>query len=177
MRILKWIAGIVVVLAVIFLAGAFLMPRNITVERALVIEAEPEAIFPHVNSLKMTEAWSPWLDRDPNVVLVYSGPETGVGNAMTWTSEHPQVGTGANVITASLPNERVETALDFGPMGTAEAWITLATAGSGTEVKWGFTTDLGMNPVARWMGLMMDRWVGADYEDGLGRLKALVEAG
>jgi len=44
-------------------------------------------------------------------------------------------------------------------------------------VKWGFATDMGMNPIARWMGLMMDRWVGADYQKGLARLKDLVEAG
>jgi hypothetical protein len=27
------------------------------------------------------------------------------------------------------------------------------------------------------MGLMMDKWVGGDYEKGLSNLKALVEAG
>jgi hypothetical protein len=36
---------------------------------------------------------------------------------------------------------------------------------------------MGVNPVGRWMGLMMDRWVGADYERGLANLKALVEGG
>ena len=51
----------------------------------------------------------------------------------------------------------------------------LAAADGGTEVTWGFETDLGMNPVGRWMGLMMDSWIGADYEAGLARLKALVE--
>ena len=44
-----------------------------------------------------------------------------------------------------------------------------------TAVTWGFETDLGSNPMARWMGLMMDSWVGGDYEAGLSNLKALVE--
>jgi hypothetical protein len=35
---------------------------------------------------------------------------------------------------------------------------------------------MGMNPVGRYMGLMMDRWVGGDYERGLLQLKAQVEA-
>ena len=36
---------------------------------------------------------------------------------------------------------------------------------------------MGMNPMGRWMGLMMDGMVGADYDQGLANLKALVEAG
>eukprot|EP01023_Acetabularia_acetabulum_P038207 TRINITY_DN36513_c1_g1_i1.p2 TRINITY_DN36513_c1_g1~~TRINITY_DN36513_c1_g1_i1.p2 ORF type:complete len:157 (-),score=35.49 TRINITY_DN36513_c1_g1_i1:16-486(-) len=34
---------------------------------------------------------------------------------------------------------------------------------------------MGSGPMGRWMGLMMDRWVGADYEQGLQNLKAVVE--
>ncbi len=101
----------------------------------------------------------------------------GVGNKLTWASEHPQVGNGTQEITASVENERVETALDFGSMGTADAFFSLKANGDVTDVTWGFTTDMGSNPVSRWMGLMMDKWVGGDYETGLNRLKALVEAG
>ncbi len=172
-RVLIGIVGLVVLLVVV----AYALPREVMVERSVIIDAAPAKIFPHVNSLKANEAWSPWLDRDPDVVMVYEGPEEGVGSKLTWTSDHPNVGNGSNVIIASDPDRRVDTALDFGDMGTANAWVTLDQAGEGTEVKWGFATDLGMNPVARWMGLMMDNWVGADYQDGLNRLKALVEAG
>ena len=41
---------------------------------------------------------------------------------------------------------------------------------------WGLEADMGNAPVGRYMGLMMDRWVGGDFEAGLARLKALVEA-
>ena len=34
---------------------------------------------------------------------------------------------------------------------------------------------LGMNPVMRWMGLMIDGPIGADYERGLARLKNVAE--
>ena len=33
----------------------------------------------------------------------------------------------------------------------------------------------GNNPMMRWMGLMFDKWVGADYETGLASLKELAE--
>lgn len=41
---------------------------------------------------------------------------------------------------------------------------------------WGFDTDLGMNPIARYFGLVMDSMLGADYEKGLAKLKQVCEA-
>ncbi len=177
MRILRRIITFIIVVAAILVAIAFVLPREVTVKRSVIINATPEAVFPHVNSMQATEAWSPWLERDPDVRLVYSGPESGVGNRLAWESEHPHVGSGTQEITASEENSRVETALDFGPMGTADASFDLRPEGEATELTWGLVTDTGMNPIARWMGLMLDRWVGADYEAGLARLKALVEGG
>ena len=176
MRILKRLVITLIFIIVLLVAIAYVLPREVSTERTVVIEAPAAEIFPHINSLKANEAWSPWLHRDPNAVLVYEGPEAGVGSKLTWASDNRNVGNGSNIITASEPDRRVDTAMDFGDMGTAVAWITLDPASEGTEVTWGFSTDMGMNPVSRWMGLMMDNWVGADYQDGLNRLKALVEA-
>ena len=175
MRILKWLGIVVVVLAVVFVGGAYLMPREVEVARSIDIQKPAAEIYPHVSALKAAEAWSPWLGRDPNVQLVYSGPEMGVGNKLVWASEDPQVGNGSQEIIAADPDKMVQTALDFGPMGTATAQFDLVEDSVATTVTWGFKTDLGMNPMARWMGPMMDGWVGADYELGLANLKALVE--
>ena len=176
MRILKWIAGIIGVLAIVIVGGAYVLPREATVARSVAIAAGPEAVFPYVNSLKATAEWSPWLEIDPDVKTTYSGPDDGVESEMEWASDHPNVGNGAQEIMASVENERVETSLDFGEMGTAKAAFILAGSGSTTEVTWTLIADMGSNPVGRWMGLMMDGMVGADYEKGLSNLKALVEA-
>ncbi|MEM9343507.1 MAG: SRPBCC family protein [Pseudomonadota bacterium] len=175
MRILKWLLGIVVGLAVVFVAGGMLLPRNVDIARSIEIDAPPEAVFPHVNSLKAAEAWSPWLGLDPDVALTYEGPDEGVGAKLAWQSEHPNVGNGKQEITLSEENARVETALDFGDMGTATASYVLVEKGGGTEITWGLGLDMGAGPVGRWFGLMMDGQVGADYETGLQNLKALVE--
>ena len=175
MRILKWIFGFVVLVGVIFFGGAFLLPQNVEVARSVEIDAQASDIFPHVNSLKAAAAWSPWLGKDPDVQLNYSGPDEGIGATLDWSSEHPQVGNGSQIISASVADTKVTTALDFGDMGQALANMDLVENGGKTTVTWGFETDLGSNPVARWMGLMMDTWVGGDYEAGLTNLKTLVE--
>ena len=60
-------------------------------------------------------------------------------------------------------------------MGNATATWDLEPIATGTKVTWGFHTELD-SIVKRWFGLMFDRWIGADYEKGLQRLKAAAEA-
>lgn len=177
MRILKRILLGIVVLVAALVVISYLLPGTATVSRTVTIAAPADAVFPHVNSMQKTEAWSPWLSRDPETQLTYSGPDAGVGNKLAWASENPQVGSGTQEIIESVDNQSVRTALDFGAMGTAVASFDLVPSGEATEVTWGFESNLGMNPMSRWMGLMMDQWVGADYETGLANLKSLVESG
>ena len=172
----RFFIGLIVVL-LLLVAGAYLLPRNVSVARSITIDAAPEAVFPLINSLQAGQDWSPWLSRDPNVKLTYTGPEAGVGNTLEWTSDHPNVGNGKQVIKVSEPNSRVLTDLDFGDMGTAEAAFNLEPAGSGTRITWSLETDMGMSPMGRWMGLMMDRWIGTEYQRGLAQLKEIAEAG
>lgn len=175
MTFLRILAGLGLLLAV--LAGvAYLLPREITVERDISVAAPPEQVFPHVNSLKAMQAWSPWLERDPAVQVAFEGPEEGVGARMSWVSDQRDVGNGRQEIVESTDNAEVVSSLDFGDMGTAKAILALAPDGEGTVVTWGLVADMGNSPVGRWMGLAMDGMVGKDYEAGLAKLKALVES-
>jgi len=177
MRFLKRLVYFLIAVVLLLVAGAYLLPQKVPVERSVVIDAPAGEIFPYLNSAQRSAAWSPWLGLDPAVALTYEGPAEGVGNRLIWRSDNPDVGSGRQEITLSTPDERVESSLDFGNMGTAQAWFALVPEGAGTRVTWGLNADMGMNPIGRWMGLMMDRWVGADYERGLANLKALVEGG
>ncbi|MEM8569495.1 MAG: SRPBCC family protein [Pseudomonadota bacterium] len=160
----------------LLVGGAFLLPRHVIVVRDIEIDAPPEAIFPEVNSLQAFSEWSPWAEMDPDMEQTFSGPEEGVGNAMTWSSDDPDLGSGSQVIVESVANERVATDLDFGDMGTAAAWFDLEPNDQGTLVVWGVDLDMGNSPPGRYMGLLMDSIVGADYQIGLQKLKTRVEA-
>jgi len=169
----------IVILIVVFLAGAYVLPATVSVSRDIVINAPVGKIFPHVNDLKKFQVWSPWAVLDSDMKVVYSGAENGKGQIMTWTSKDPQVGSGSQEITESFPDKRVATKLDFGEMGNAiAAWDLSGVrtgAGTGAKVTWSFQTELGSNPMMRWMGLLFDGWIGKDYEKGLKALKTVVE--
>lgn len=164
-------------LAALMAAVAFALPQQVAVARSTVINAPEGDIFPFLNNPRNFNKWSPWAAKDPNTKYEFSGPEAGIGAKMSWKSDSPDVGQGSQEIIEIEPNASVKIALDFGEMGPATASYVLRPSGAGTEVQWHFETDMGNNPLMRWMGLMLDRWVGKDYEAGLKRLKTLVESG
>lgn len=167
-------------LAALFLLvvlGAYLLPSTLRVHRMIEIAAPPGDVFAVVNRLDRLNEWSPWYALDPDAAYAVEGPKGGVGQRLSWQSAHEQVGTGSQEIVQSIPDQLVQTELDFGEMGGGSAAFELAAQGAGTQIVWRFETDLGMNPIARYMGLMMDDLIGTDYEKGLANLKKLIETG
>ena len=175
MKFLRTIlVGALVVLAVLFAIGLTL-PESAHVERSITIDASPEQVFAVVNSLRHFNEWSPWFDMDPDAKYRYSGPESGVGARAEWSSEEPGVDSGSQEIIASEPPRLVRTSLDFGDQGSATAELRLQPVNGSTRVTWAFDTVLDASPVDRYFGFFLDASLGPTYEDGLARLKALVE--
>ena len=168
------IAGLVL-LAAVFAGVGFLLPGAVHVERSTVIAAQPARIFPHLNDLRKANAWSPWAARDPATVFTFSGPDQGVGAAMAWESH--KNGTGRQQIIASQPDETVASTLEFGGMGGAQARFTLVPEAAATRVTWAVDMALPLQPFARWFGLVFPWLIGGDFDEGLARLKRLVETG
>ena len=175
---MKWITRIVLIVvalaAVLALAG-LLLPRTVSVERTTTINAPRPAVFALVNGFTSFNAWSPWFALDPQAKYSYAGPASGVGAKMSWVGDPGSMGSGSQEILESHPYDRVVTSVDFGLKGTSKLVFTLDQAGQGTHVTWRMDTDLGMNPLTRYVGIMLDRMVGGDFERGLANLKKLAE--
>lgn len=176
MKFLKRFVLIILLLVLVLIAvGYYVLPDSAHVERDVRVDAAPEAVFPYVNNFRKFNEWSPWSDWAPDIEYSFSGPDTGVGARMAWQSANPEVGTGSILITQSRPPERVTTRLDFGAQGDASMYFDVHPAGDGSRVVWGFDTEFGNNIIERYFGLLLELWVGDDFEQGLQSLKALVE--
>lgn len=171
---MKPIKFILVIVSAFVLLG-LLLPSTTHVERRVVIDAAPQQVFVYLNDYRRFNQWSPWFQRDPNTQFVYSGSATGVGSRMQWHSEHEQVGSGVQEIIVSEPYRYIKVLLDFGDGGQTEATYSLSQEAGGTLLVWGFDMPHGWNLVSRYFGLMMDGWIGPDYETGLANLKQLLE--
>lgn len=176
MRFLKKLVIFLIVVAALAAAGAFLIPSHYKVERSVVIQAKPDAIFPHVNQLKRWEEWTPWTkELDPTMKRTFSGPEQGAGAVMAWTGE--KTGNGTMKLTASDPVKSISYELDF-EQGKHKSTgvIAFEPSGGGTQVKWTNEGDAGMNPISRYSNLLMDKFMGPDFQKGLDKLKTNIEA-
>jgi uncharacterized protein YndB with AHSA1/START domain len=176
MRTLKRLLfGLAALLALLLAAGLFL-PRSAHVERSIVTSAPPERVFALVDGFARFNEWSPWAELDPATVYTYSGPASGVGTRMEWSSENPSVGSGSQEVIALEPGRSVTNKLDFGPQGLATARIEVVPEGSGSRVTWSLDSSFEDDYLGRYFGLFFDRLIGPDYEKGLAKLKALAEA-
>lgn len=174
MKVLKYLVLGLLALVVLAVGVSFFLPDKAHVERSIVIDRPPSVVYAMLNGFKRFNEWSPWAALDPSAKYEYSGPETGVGAKMAWTSADPNVGNGSQEITAVKDDERVELKLDFGDQGQAKAYYQLAREGQGTRLTWAFDTDLN-GILERLFGLLFDGMIGGDYEKGLAKLKPLVE--
>jgi len=162
------LAGFAVVVA--------LQPASFAVERTARVQAPPELVFGHIQSLRAMDAWSPFARMDAQMKITYEGPEAGVGSRSSWVG--PQMGTGNLTVTAVKPEREVEMRLDMlTPMAASNRIVfTLTPDGDGTRVRWRMEGRNGF--VSKAMGLVMsvDEMVGGQFEQGLASLQTLVEA-
>lgn len=179
---MKKILYLALVLLAAFAAGAFLLPKQVHVERSVVIDRPAAMLFALLDGYRYFDQWSPWEGRDPDAKFIISGPERGVGARLSWVGNPQLVGSGWQEIVASKPYERIDIRLDFEVQGVADTGYLLEAQGHSTRVTWFFDSDVteGVGPLdallARYFGLLFDRWVGTDYELGLVRLKQFAES-
>ena len=179
MRILKYmILALFFLAAVFFAVGFFILPAEREVSRSIEIDRPAKMVFKTINSMHTFNDWSPWAQIDPETIYEFTGPETGVGSKMSWKSDNKNVGTGTQEIVESHPNKMIRTQLFFsGYEDTASyATLNLNEKNGSTTVQWVYNTDFGDNVVMRYMGIMIEKMLGTQYETGLQNLKTLVEA-
>jgi effector-binding domain-containing protein len=177
MKVLKFLLALIVILILAVVILGFAGPKTYKVERSTTIDAPKEVVFPYLKSLQKMQSWSPWAERDPDMVNEYIGEDGTVGSKNKWTgNEH--VGTGEQSITAIEENARVETSMKFISPRESESngWLSIKdTDQGGSEILWGFGGENDF--MGRVMGVFMnlDKMVGPDFEKGLGKLKNIVE--
>lgn len=165
--------GIGAAIALLFVIGLAL-PRQIVVTVEAQIEAHPATVFALLNDFRRLALWSPWIDTDPNVRIIYSGPDRGVDATMTW--DGAIIGSGTQTITESRPFAHVASVINPGEPAEARTWFDLQGSDGSTTITWGFESDYGYNLVGRYFALLLDNIVRRDYDRGLRLLKELAES-
>ena len=179
---MKKVGLLVLFLLAAFVVTGYLLPARVHIERSITVDRPIAMMFELLNGYRYFNNWSPWAERDPEAEFIISGPDSGVGARMSWIGDPQLVGSGWQEIVSSTPFEQINFKLDFDSQGIADTGFILVSRGSSTHVTWFFDSDLteGVNILdsflARYFGLLFDRWVGGDYEQGLANLKRYAES-
>ena len=160
-------------IAALFLIGLAL-PRHAVVETSIRTDAQPATVFALINDFRNVSLWTTRYDADPNVRLVYRGPQRGVGATVRWDSA--LIGSGTEVIVESRPFESVVTTVNPGEPGESSNRYRITAVGTGTMLTWRFETDYGFNVLARFMALLVRGVLEKELADGIENLAALAES-
>ena len=173
------IAIIAIVLAIaiaIILIVAATKPNTFSIQRATIVKAPPERIFPLINDFHQWGTWSPYENKDPAMKRSYSGAASGQGAVYAWEG-NKNVGSGRMEILDASPPSKIVIKLDFfTPFeGHNTAEFTMLPQGDATNVTWLMHGPLPFMGKIMHVFINMDRMVGKDFEIGLANLKRLTE--
>jgi hypothetical protein len=173
------IAIIAIVLAIaiaIILIVAAIKPNAFSIQRATIVKAAPERIFPLINDFHQWGTWSPYENKDPAMKRSYSGAASGQGAVYAWEG-NKNVGSGRMEILQATAPSKIVIKLDFfAPFeGHNTAEFTMLPQGDATNVTWLMHGPLPFMGKVMHVFINMDRMVGKDFEAGLINLKRLTE--
>ncbi|WP_236980613.1 SRPBCC family protein [Membranihabitans maritimus] len=170
---------IVALIFIVFILSS-IAPKNYEANRSIQINKPVEIVYTYLKHLKNQDNWAKWNRIDPEMEKKYSGEDGTVGFESYWNSQDKRVGEGKQTISHLVENERVDTLLEFiRPFKSkSDAYLTTEKIdANSTLVTWGFTGR--MNPPMNILLLFMnmDKQIGADFEEGLEKLKEILENG
>lgn len=159
------VAGLFVIIGVV-LPGQRHVSESIETNRKMTI------VYDTVNSLRRFKDWNPLLLRDPAAELKFSGPASGVGATLDYTSK--DVGNGTWKITESEENKRVAIAVDDDTKGTDKVTTFLleptGKGGRNVKITQDYSVNYGFDLFGRYAGLYVSRHIGDDLKLGLSRM-------
>ena len=160
-------------LIVLFIVVGLFLPTQYTVTRTQMIQAKTSAIHTHVNDLTKWEAWAPWKNGDPSLVITQGKKTSGVGASQSWDGKD---GNGSLTFTKSSKKVGIDYDLTFNDgKFKSTAFIHYRDMGGNTQGNWTMTGDMEVPVVGGYLARTMDSMVGDMFENGLTKLKNVVE--
>lgn len=170
MKILKGIFYAILVIIVLFFVVAIFLPSEYKVERSTDIDAPIENVYGYVADFNNFYAWNPWTPLEPNHKYEVTGDSASVGQKYYWEGE--VIGSGQMIFTEFKPYDLIVSNIEFlaPEQGSGIVEWTFEGNSTSTKVNWSLKGDADY-PIGRYMGLVMDTFLGKSFEDGLSNLK------
>ena len=172
-RLIEVMISLAIVLALFLVIGLVLpssrhLAENVETNRKLTI------VYDTLDSVHRFKDWNPLVLHDPRMHLKLSGPASGVGSRLDYSSDNPIVGSGSWTIVANEPGQSVTYAITNSQRGDNKrsTFVFRPTGhlGRNVEITQTYSVDYGWDLMGRYAGMYVARHVGDDIKLGLDRL-------
>jgi len=171
------IYGILIALGLILIIPLFIK-KEYSVVREILIDKPKFWVFGYIKFLENQDNFSVWASLDPDMKKGMKGVDGTAGCISSWESTHKNVGCGEQEIIKILEGERIDYELRFlKPFKSISQafFITEALTNNKTNVKWGFNGKMNYPMNIMLLFMNMEKMIGKDFENGLAKLKTLLE--
>ncbi len=162
------------IVAVLFLLVGLVLPSKRHLSEQIETNRKMTIVYDTLNTPARLKDWNPLALRDPAMQWQVSGPESGVGARVDYTSTVEQLGKGSWEITASEPGQRIAYAITNPERGhskkTEFSFKPTGRNNRNVEITQTYDVDYGWNLLGRYGGMYVSRHVGDDIKLGLGKL-------
>ncbi|WP_316791231.1 SRPBCC family protein [Pedobacter frigoris] len=175
MKVVRILAGIIVLLVTLFFIIGLFLPKTYHVSRSIEINKPDSIVYQKTLNLNDLGSWNPWMKMDSAAKFNVTGDGTSTGSKFSW--EGKEVGTGAIIMDKLNPYKQIDQKLVFIKPFESIAMTSFyfePTGSGGTKVTWDFKGE-NTSIFSRWMSLAYDSMIGKDYDKGLSNLKAFIE--
>ena len=100
------------IVAVLMLLVGLVLPSSRHLSESVETNRKMTIVFDTLNSLRRFKDWNALVLRDPQAKLDLTGPVSGVGAKLAWSSDNKQVGDGSWEIVESVPGKSVKYAIE-----------------------------------------------------------------
>ena len=174
MKAIKYLFLLILIFIIGFAIYIAVQPNSFHVERTRTMQAPSSVVYENVIDFKNWEAWSSWVEENPETKITLSDKTNGIGGSYAWEDEDG-IGT-MKTIDAKL-NRSITQEMQFADFPINEVnWLFKSNDDGTTNVTWtidGKDLPFGFKAFTSVMG-GMEKLIGPHYERGLEMLDSIL---
>ncbi|HAI59320.1 MAG TPA: polyketide cyclase [Xanthomonadaceae bacterium] len=169
-RFLEFLVAILLV-ALLGVAVGLALPSYRTHAHSIETNRPINVAFDMLNGFQRFNDWNTMRLVDPNVKFTLSGPASGVGAKLAFSSTNPTIGSGSWEIVESVPGEKIVFRVEDEALGHNKTMrFTFERTGRNqrnVEVTKRYRVEYGWNLIGRYAGMYVATSAGKRLENGL----------
>lgn len=168
----------ILILVALVMVVALFAKKEFTVQRTITINKPMKDVFEYIRFLENHKTFSKWTTQEPSKSKPGTGTDGQEGYILSWNNYKEKAGVGELEIKKIINGSRIDLEHHYiKPLkGLANAYMAVNnSSGDSTELKWVYS-GISNYPINLLTSIMnMDKIVGRDLENGLSKLKYVLE--